>query len=135
MRSSTGWPSGFPRLIAWREEIRAQAKAGMILDNGFGRRMRADPARAYTVAPALEGQGSAGDIMKEVLLRLDQRAPELRPYYRVMVHDEQVFSCPEKDAPEIIRTVQEAFTWEFRGVPIVCDVNGPGRTWGEISAK
>jgi DNA polymerase family A/Domain of unknown function (DUF3854) len=132
-RFVNGMAERFPRLISWREEVRATAKAGMILDNGFGRRMRADPARAYTVAPALMGQGSAGDIMKEVLLRLDQRAPELRPYYRVMVHDEQVFSCPEKDAPEIIRIVQEAFTWEFRGVPITCDVNGPGRTWGEIS--
>jgi DNA polymerase-1 len=130
-----GMAERFPVLCSWREEIRAAARAGQILDTGFGRRMRAEPARAYTVAPALMGQGSAGDIMKQVLLRLDERAPELRPYYRVMVHDEQVFSVPERDAEEIIHTVREAFTWEFRGVPITCDVNGPGRTWGEISAK
>jgi DNA polymerase-1 len=130
-----GMESQFPVLCAWREQIRTAGAAGAILDNGFGRRMRCDPNRAYTVAPALMGQGSAGDIMKEVLRRLDARAPELRPYYRVMVHDEQVFSVPGKDAADIIETVREAFTWEFRGVPITCDINGPGRTWGEISAK
>lgn len=130
-----GMEARFPVLCGWREQVRARAAAGEILDSGFGRRMRADPQRAYTVGPALMGQGSAGDIMKEVLLRLDARAPELRPYYRVMVHDEQVFSVPEADAAEIIETVREAFTWSWHDTPILCDINGPGRSWGEISAK
>ena len=134
-RFTNGMEARFPRLMSWREEIRARAQAGEILGNGFGRRMSAAPERAHTVGPALLGQGTAGDIMKEVLLRLDERAPELRPYYRVMVHDEQVFSAPEEDVEEIIATVREAFTWEWHGVKILCDVNGPGRTWGEISAK
>lgn len=141
-RFTNGMEARFPRLMAWREEIRARAQDGEILDNGFGRRMSADPSRAHTVGPALMGQGTAGDIMKEVLLRLDERCPELRPYYRVMVHDEQVFSCPEQDYEEISRAVVEAFTWEWRGpggtgmpVPILCDLNGPGDSWGAISSK
>jgi DNA polymerase-1 len=125
-----GMEASFPQLIAWREQIRRQGEAGEILDNGFGRRMRADPQRAYTVAPALMGQGGARDIMCEVMLRTPR---ELDKYRLAMVHDEQVFQFPEADAAEMAREVVKAMTWEWRGVPILCDINGPGRTWGEIS--
>ena len=127
-----GMESRFPRLIAWREEIRAQGRAGVILDNGFGRRMRCEPSRAYTVAPALMGQGGARDIMCQSLLRLPR---ELWQYLRVMVHDEIVLSVPRRDADEIARTVQAAMTWTWRNVPILCDMSKPGANWGEISEK
>src|SRR5215472_4263497 len=74
---SNGMRERFPQLIWWRELIREQGRAGQILDNGFGRRMRCDPSRAYTVAPALMGQGGARDIMCESLLHLPR---ELWPF-------------------------------------------------------
>jgi DNA polymerase I-like protein with 3'-5' exonuclease and polymerase domains len=100
--------------------------------------MRCEPSRAYTVAPALMGQGGARDIMCESLLHLP---PELHPFLRVMVHDEIVMSVPEEYATEIGQMVQEAMTWQWappgapRTVPILCDMNGPGTSWGAISAK
>lgn len=137
-RFVNGMEARFPRLCAWREGIRAQAKAGEILDNGFGRRMRADPPRAYTVAPALMGQGSARDIMGECLLRL----PEWTwPMLRAMVHDEIVLSVPVADLAEVVIAVTAAMTWTWtppgasQGVPILCDINGPGLSWGAISGK
>jgi DNA polymerase I-like protein with 3'-5' exonuclease and polymerase domains len=128
---TTGMEARFPRLIAWREEVRALGSAGDILDNGFGRRMRCDPARAYTVAPALMGQGGARDIMCESLLRMPR---ELDQYLRVMVHDEIVMSVPKDIAEDVARTIKAAMTWEWRGVPIRCDMNF-GQSWGEASAK
>jgi DNA polymerase-1 len=122
----------FPRLIQWQNEVRAIAKSGQLLDNGFGRKMRPDPIRAYTQGPALMGQGGASDIMKQALLRMP---PEFRPYLRVTVHDEIVMSVPEGDFTEIAREVQKAMTFDFRGVPILCDVSQPGASWGEVSAK
>jgi DNA polymerase I len=122
----------FPRLISWQNEVRDVAKSGQLLDNGFGRMMRPDPIRAYTQGPALIGQGAASDIMKKALLRLP---PEFRPFLRVTVHDEVVISAQEKDAEEIAREVKKAMTFEFRGVPILCDVSAPGKSWGEVSAK
>jgi putative DNA primase/helicase len=126
-----GMEARFPRLIEWRDEIRARGKSGEILDNGFGRRMRCDPARAYTVAPALMGQGGARDIMCESLLRIPR---EFDQYMRVMVHDEIVMSVPKKDALEIAQVVKQAMTWNWRGVPILCDM-AAGMDWAEVSAK
>lgn len=127
-----GMEQRFPRLIAWREEIRERGKdAGEILDNGFGRRMRCDPSRAYTVAPALMGQGAARDIMGECLLRLPA---EILPMLRVMVHDEIVISCPKDQWRDVIPVVKQAMTWEWRNIPIVCDM-ASGVSWGDASAK
>jgi hypothetical protein len=127
-----GMEARFPALIAWREVIREMGKAGQVLDNGFGRRMMADPARAYTVAPALMGQGGARDIMCESLLRLPR---ELWPFLRVMVHDEIVLSVPAWAAEEIGHIISGAMTWVWRDVPILCDLSKPGRSWGSVSDK
>jgi DNA polymerase-1 len=127
-----GMEARFPGLMAWREVIREMGKAGQILDNGFGRRMMCEPSRYYTVAPALMGQGGARDIMCESLLRLPR---ELWPFLRVMVHDEIVLSVPRWAAEEIGHILIDAMTWFWRGVPILCDLSKPGRSWGAVSAK
>src|SRR5712692_1459839 len=125
-----GMQANYPVLIRWREEIRARGKAGEILDNGFGRRMACDPDRSYTVAPALMGQGGARDILGECLLNLPQ---EIYPMLRVMIHDEVICSVPRKDVMEVAREIKRAFTWTWRGVPILCDMSA-GMTWGEVSS-
>jgi hypothetical protein len=127
-----GMERQFPVLCAWREGIRADGKAGKILDNGWGRRMRAEPSRAYTVAPALMGQGSARDIMCEALLRLPAW---VWPFLRAMVHDEIVLSVPVAAVQDVIAVLREAMTFEWRNVPILCDISAPGANWGDISAK
>ena len=127
-----GMTERFPVLIQWRDMIRHIGEAGEILDNGFRRRMRCDPARAYTVAPALMGQGSARDIMCTSLLRLPR---ELWPMLRVMVHDEILLSVPKTDALDIAREVNSAMTWQLDDdLPVLCDM-AAGRNWGECSAK
>jgi DNA polymerase-1 len=127
-----GMESRFPTLMAWRDDIRDRGGRGELLDNGFGRLMRCHPSAAYTVAPALMGQGGARDIMCEALLRLPDW---MRPYFRTMVHDEVVLSVPEHLADVVGRTVKEAFTWEWRGVPILCELSKPGHSWGDVSEK
>ena len=127
-----GMKQEFPVLCAKRDEWRAIAQNGGVLDNGFGRKMRADPRDAHTVAPALMGQGTAADIMKQWILNCPR---ELDQYRMVTVHDEQVFQFPEADWQDMSRTVVQASEGDFMGVPILCDQSGPGRSWGEISAK
>ena len=124
--------SSFPVLCEWREGIREIGKSGQLLDNGFGRKMRCNPSRAYTQAPALMGQGAAADILKEAELRIP---PELHKFLRVPVHDEFVFVAPENDTEEIGREIKKAMTFEWRGVPIECDLSAPGPNWGAVSAK
>jgi DNA polymerase-1 len=114
----------------WTDSIRTRAADGELLDNGFGRMMRCDPNYAYTVGPALMGQGSARDLTMEVLLRLMRRHPEYAEYLRIFVHDEFVFSVPEDQAERIGRDIKDAFTWQWRGVPILCDLTPPSVNWG-----
>lgn len=118
--------------VEWTERVRAQAKAGQLLDNGFGRLMRADPDRAYTQAPALMGQGATRDVMCESMLRLDRISEgRVRPYLRGVIHDEIVLSVPEGDVAEWQEMLREAMTWEWKGVPILCDVSKPAFRWSE----
>jgi putative DNA primase/helicase len=125
----------YPRLAEYIEEVREEAASGRLLDNGFGRLMRPDPARAYTQGPALMGQGAARDIMCESLLRLvnvaEREGQNVRPYLRAVVHDEVVLSVPKDEATLWAGRLQEAFTWEWRGVPILCDVSKAARRWSE----
>lgn len=116
----------------WTARVRAQAEAGQLLDNGFGRPMRADPERAYTQAPALMGQGASRDVMCESLLRLDRLSEgRVRPFLRGVIHDEIVLSVPEGEVAEWQELLREAMTWEWRGVPILCDVSAPAFRWSE----
>lgn len=130
-----GMQNEFPDMMAWREEVREIGAAGEILDNGFGRKMRCDPRYAYTVAPALMGQGAARDITCEVVLRLTDRHPEYIPYLRGHAHDEFIFVVPRDQADVIGKEIKDAFTWEWRGVPILADLSPVGSSWGQCSAK
>jgi P4 family phage/plasmid primase-like protien len=128
----SGMAERFPRLIEWREEIRAQGGRGELLDNGFGRMMRCDPHFAYTVATALMGQGGARDLVFDAMLRLPQ---SYWKYLRTFVHDEIVMSVPAEQADEVMARVKDAFTTVWRNVPILADTTGPAANWGEASVK
>lgn len=126
-RGNTFWVQG-----EWTQRVIAQAEAGQLLDNGFGRLMRATPERAYTQAPALMGQGASRDVMCESLLRLDRISERrVRPFLRGVIHDEIVLSVPEGEVAEWQEMLREAMTWEWRGVPILCDVSAPAFRWSE----
>lgn len=130
-----GMASQFPVKEEWTKKIQERGRNGDLLDNGFGRLMRCDPDHAFTVAPALMGQGSARDITMEVLLRLIAEHPEYRQWLRIYVHDEFVFSVPETMAEEVGAEIERAFTWEWNGVPILCDRTAPADNWGAASIK
>lgn len=121
----------YPRLMEYIGEVRALASTGALLDNGFGRMMRPNPERAHTQGPALMGQGAARDIMWESILRLVDAEPGVTPYLRGVVHDELVVSVPEDETERWSAALHDACTWEWRGVPILCEVSNPGRRWTE----
>lgn len=125
----------YPGLCAWRQKVREQAASGQMLDNGFGRLMRCNPDRAWTQAPALMGQGGARDIMCEALLRLTTTLPEALEWLRCVVHDEVVLSVPEHLIDGVKETVLEAFTFEFKGVPITAGASKAARDWASCYAK
>lgn len=121
----------YPVLVEYIESVRERAAVGMLLDNGFGRPMQADPERAYTQGPALVGQGAARDIVCESLLRLVDANPGVTPYLRAVVHDEVVLSVPEDEVEYWKEALHDAFTWEWKGVPILCEVGTPAKRWSD----
>lgn len=124
----------YPRLMEWTEEVRQLGASGQLLDNGFGRLMRCDPERAWTQAPALMGQGAARDLMCEGLLRLVARDSSVTQHLRGVVHDEVVLCVPREEAEYWRGELAEAFTFEWRGVPILCEVSPPGASWTDCYA-
>lgn len=138
----TGYMSGaFPGVTAWQSRVRDVAGAGIMLDNGFGGRLRAEQQRAYTQAPALVGQSTTRELVAEGLLDLARRAPEMLPMLRVIVHDELVLSVPKSDKEECARIVQECLSrqWAPAGCSIPVNITaGQGKPfvfaerWGSL---
>lgn len=134
-----GMREQFPRLVEWRERVRELGSIGELLDNGFGRLMRVDPARAYTQAPALMGQGCARDLMMEGLLRMPR---ELHPMLRAVVHDEVILSVPADIVEDVERTVVESlsFPWAPPGGTYEVQIEAGlgerrGANWGQVYAR
>lgn len=105
--------SAFPLVPVWQRRVRELGAAGVLLDNGFGRRMRVDPQRAHTQTPAMFGQSVTREIVAEGLLDIARRDRSVLKYLRVIVHDEVVLSVPREDAQEIGRFVRDCMTREW----------------------
>lgn len=103
----------FARVMDWQSEVRGRASSGALLDNGFGRRLRCEPGQEFTQAPAMMGQSTTRDLIAEGLLDLRNRAPEMLPMLRVIVHDEIVASVPEDHAEECARILQDCMSREW----------------------
>jgi DNA polymerase-1 len=116
----------FPRLVEWQEECVERARAGELLDNGWGRRMCPDPERAWTQAPAMMGQGCARDILMRGLIELPEDVARM---VRAVVHDEVVLSVPAGAAEDVARQVKQTLETEFRGVPIAAQASEPAVSW------
>jgi len=129
-----GMKERFPQWAQWTRKVTDDARAGHLLDNGFGRKLRVDPDRASTAGPAAVGQSCARDILMDGLLRMD--AAGLTPMLRGVVHDEVVLSVPRADYEEVGQLVLECLQGEWappgagQAVPITAALGKqPGSTW------
>ncbi len=125
----------YPVRNAWRDDVRARAARGELLDNGFGRRMKPDADRAWTSGPALIGQGTTRDIMRKSILDLPR---DVRHCLKFTVHDELVFDFPEDRVEEYAAEVEKAMTFDWfpnflpsnsRPVHITCGRSKPAISW------
>jgi len=126
----------YPLWAQWRYDVAQEARAGGLLDNGFGRKLRVDPERASTAGPAAIGQSCARDLLMEGLLRMDRAG--LTPHLRCVIHDEVVLSVPTGDIDEVRRLVADCLTFPWappgasRTIDITCEVGARGsRNWSD----
>lgn len=127
-----GMRERFPRLVEWRAEVDQIAASGILLDNGFGRKMRPNPERSFTQGPALMGQGAARDIMMTGLLNLPV---DILPMLRVQVHDEIVLSIPADAVEDVRHIVLEALQFEWNGIQILADSSPAAPDWAGCYEK
>ena len=139
--------SRFPEIKIYMDDtIKFCRKSGYV-NNIFGRRshfngindknfnVRNFQERASINAPI---QGSASEIMRLAMIRLDQKFESLknnRSKILLQIHDELIFEVPEKEVKTITRIIQEEMTSVTESdlhsfsTPLTVDVN-TGDNWG-----
>ena len=137
----------FPEIKDYMDQtIRFCRKSGYV-NNIFGRRshflnindknynVRNFQERSAINAPI---QGSASEIMRLAMIRLNQRFENLKndkPKILLQIHDELIFEVPEKEVKTITKTIQEEMTSVTKSdlhsfsIPLTVDIN-TGSNWG-----
>jgi DNA polymerase I len=131
----------YPGVRDYMERAKAEAREHGFVTTLFGRRCfvpeiasKVPARRSYAERQAINApiQGSAADIMKRAMRRVDRalkaEAPEVRML--LQVHDELVFEAPEnavEPAKALVKSVMEGAA--ALDVPLVVDV-GAGANWG-----
>jgi DNA polymerase I len=134
--------AGFPRVAAYMDEVVQEARDRGYTTTLMGRRRRlpelASPnfrirQMGERMAKNAPVQGSAADIFKVAMVRLDAALAERRMRSRLLltVHDELVLEVPDDEADDAVAlvrtTMEDAATLT---VPLVVDA-GLGRTWAD----
>lgn len=126
----------FPRVEEWKMEVRERAESGELLDNGFGRKLRPNPERAWTQGPALMGQGTARDILMEgVAVRMPL---EVQRMMKAIVHDEGVWEVPEGQLVDVCAAIEDAMSFEWQPADgsgqsmwFEAGCSKPGKRWSD----
>jgi len=133
----------FPKVRAYVEETPERAREAGYVETLLGRR-RALPELRTGSAPVRQAaermaintpmQGTAADIIKLAMLRLQERLEggKLRARLILQVHDELLLEVPERELPAAAALVAECMSgaYELR-VPLKVDVKA-GRNWLEM---
>ncbi|HEY5996995.1 MAG TPA: DNA polymerase I, partial [Candidatus Deferrimicrobiaceae bacterium] len=138
-----GYFDRFPGVREYLEEIKAAARRDGFVTTIFGRRryirdinsqnrvLRDGADRMAINAPI---QGSAADIIKVAMIRIDReyRHRGLKARLLLQVHDELLVEAPEKEAEEarsiLVETMDGAVAL---AVPLTVS-SGIGKNWGEV---
>ena len=74
-------------------------------------------------------QGTAADLIKLAMVRIQERLAKYRSAMLLQVHDELVFECPPEEVDEVSAMVKHEMESVYRlSVPLVVDV-GTGPNW------
>ncbi|GEM86093.1 DNA polymerase I [Meiothermus granaticius] len=132
--------AGYPKVKAWIEQTLAGGREKGYVETLFGRKRFVPDlnSRIKNVREAAERmafnmplQGTAADLIKLAMVKVQPRLEPLGAHLVLQVHDELVAEAPEAKAEEVARIIQEAMqgAWSFE-VPIEVGI-GIGPNWLE----
>lgn len=126
----------------WLENTRRQAYEHGYVETLFGRRRqlpdihssnRQIRAAAERVAVNMPIQGTAADLIKMAMIKIDAELPKVCAEARMLlqVHDELVFEVPIKEAERVSAYIKETMENVYKlRVPVEVHI-GQGKNWGE----
>lgn len=127
--------STFPGMPQFAQRIQREAVARKVAGGNpyvktqFGRRLEVEYAdQAYKLVNALI-QGTAADILKNVIWELDQAG--LTQFLVLPVHDELIFDIPDAELNEVVHAVAEVMQRDEYTIPLTVDGH-TGQRWGEL---
>jgi DNA polymerase-1 len=131
----------YPGVKTWLDQTIEEARTKGYVKTLMGRRRylpeitasdRNTRSAAERMAVNAPVQGTAADIIKVAMIRLDKALAGARSRLLLQVHDELVVEAPEEDAPEVARTMKAIMENAMKlDVPLKVDV-GIGKNWAEI---
>lgn len=133
----------YPGVSRYIEAIKEKARKEGEVHTLFGRRrlLRDISSRNKVIREAAERmavntpvQGSAADIIKMAMIRVDRefRERRMRAALVLQVHDELIAEAPEDEIPDVERLLREAMEGVARlSVPLIVSVTR-GKHWGEV---
>jgi DNA polymerase-1 len=133
----------FPNVFAYINKVKDEARKNGFVKTILGRRryirdinsqnkvLREAAERMAVNAPI---QGSAADIIKIAMIRIDEeyRNRKMRARLVLQVHDELIAEAPEAETEEAGNILRDAMTGAASlAVPLTVSLSS-GRNWGEI---
>lgn len=132
----------FPELRDYMEQTKETCRAQGYVETLFGRRVhiagirdRNAALRQFAERQAINApiQGTAADIMRRAMIRVDQVLRQSHPDVKMLlqVHDELVFEAPAADADNAMIAIKQAMQDAAHlEVPLVVEI-GKGASWGK----
>lgn len=125
----------YPWMKMFKDKAVEEAKDNGYVTNSWGRRMRIEKGREYTGAPAMYGQSTTTEMMKDAIIRLCRKGDYYARALRCVIHDELLMEFDEATIERDIAVVRECMEVTFEphtdlGSPIDFPVgSGYGKTW------
>ncbi|MGW0575805.1 DNA polymerase [Streptomyces sp. NPDC002920] len=119
----------YPGVGAFGKRLADEAKRTGFVYTATGRRLPVDPGKWFRALNYFV-QGGSRDVTARALLELDKAG--FGPYMRLPIHDEIVFSFPEKEASQMAREAARLMEFSVQGLLIPADAEIGERSWGSV---
>lgn len=129
----------YPWLTRYKERQYEFGEQHGYVENAWKRRMQVIKSRAYTQAPAQQGQGTTREIMGDAILRLIRKGEYYIRSMRAIIHDELLLEFSEDTIEKDIEVVRDCMEVTFDpktnvGLPMPFPVGyGYGKSWKDAS--
>lgn len=119
----------YPGVGAFGKRLADEAKRTGYIYTATGRRLPVDPGKWFRALNYFV-QGGSRDVTARAILELDKAG--YTPFVRLPIHDELVFSFPEKEAPGMAREAARIMEFSVQGLLIPAEAEIGQRSWGSV---